>query len=132
MVNLPSVGGQEAVHSYGHNSFQLHGLPSPRPGHVLGMLGTNGIGKSTALGILAGRIVPNLGKANAPPGWEEVIKRFRGSDLQAFMKRLSNGNLRVERPSEEDMNVIQSRQLGHAVSSVAGCGARCKHGYPRP
>jgi ABC-type multidrug transport system fused ATPase/permease subunit len=37
-------------------------LPVPRPGKVLGLVGTNGIGKSTALNILAGKLKPNLGK----------------------------------------------------------------------
>lgn len=37
-------------------------LPTPRPGEVLGLVGTNGIGKSTALKILAGKLKPNLGK----------------------------------------------------------------------
>jgi translation initiation factor RLI1 len=39
-------------------------LPTPRPGQVLGLVGTNGIGKSTALNILAGKLKPNLGKFN--------------------------------------------------------------------
>lgn len=37
-------------------------LPVPRPGQVLGLVGTNGIGKSTALKILAGKLKPNLGR----------------------------------------------------------------------
>lgn len=36
----------------------------PRPGQVLGLVGTNGIGKSTALKILAGKLKPNLGRFN--------------------------------------------------------------------
>jgi len=39
-------------------------LPTPRPGEVLGLVGTNGIGKSTALKILAGKQKPNLGRFN--------------------------------------------------------------------
>ena len=31
---------------------------------MLGLVGTNGIGKSTALNILAGKLKPNLGKFN--------------------------------------------------------------------
>jgi len=34
----------------------------PRPGQVLGLVGTNGIGKSTALKVLAGKLKPNLGR----------------------------------------------------------------------
>ena len=42
--------------------FVLFRLPMPRPGQVLGLVGTNGIGKSTALKILAGKQKPNLGR----------------------------------------------------------------------
>jgi ATP-binding cassette subfamily E protein 1 len=38
------------------------------PGVVLGLVGTNGIGKSTALKVLAGKQKPNLGRFNDPPG----------------------------------------------------------------
>jgi ABC-type polysaccharide/polyol phosphate transport system ATPase subunit len=36
-------------------------LPTPRAGQVLGLVGKNGIGKSTALKVLAGKMKPNLG-----------------------------------------------------------------------
>ena len=37
-------------------------MPVPRPGQVLGLVGSNGIGKSTALQVLAGKLKPNLGR----------------------------------------------------------------------
>jgi ATP-binding cassette subfamily E protein 1 len=43
--NLPS----EVTHRFGENRFKLHRLPIPRTGGILGLVGTNGIGKSTAL-----------------------------------------------------------------------------------
>ena len=43
--NLPT----EIAHRYGVNNFKLHRLPTPRLGGILGLVGTNGIGKSTAL-----------------------------------------------------------------------------------
>lgn len=55
----------------------------PRPGQVLGLVGTNGIGKSTALKILSGKVKPNLGRFDDPPDWEEILKYFRGSELQS-------------------------------------------------
>ena len=51
----------QTTHRYGPNSFKLHRLPVPRPGQVLGLVGTNGIGKSTAMKILGGKLKPNLG-----------------------------------------------------------------------
>lgn len=62
IINLPSNLEKDTTHRYSANSFKLHRLPMPRPGVVLGLVGTNGIGKSTALKILAGKQKPNLGK----------------------------------------------------------------------
>lgn len=63
IINLPSNLERDTTHRYGQNSFKLHRLPTPRPGEVLGLVGTNGIGKSTALKILAGKLKPNLGES---------------------------------------------------------------------
>jgi ATP-binding cassette subfamily E protein 1 len=49
----------------------------------LGLVGSNGIGKSTALKILSGKLKPNLGRYDNPPDWQDVIKYFRGSELQS-------------------------------------------------
>jgi translation initiation factor RLI1 len=62
IINLPTNLESEVTHRYRANAFKLHRLPSPRPGQVLGLVGTNGIGKSTALNILAGKVKPNLGR----------------------------------------------------------------------
>jgi ATP-binding cassette, sub-family E, member 1 len=62
IINLPTNLDSEVTHRYTANAFKLHRLPTPRPGQVLGLVGTNGIGKSTALKILAGKLKPNLGR----------------------------------------------------------------------
>ena len=62
IINLPTNLDSQVTHRYTANSFKLHRLPTPRPGQVLGLVGTNGIGKSTALKILAGKLKPNLGR----------------------------------------------------------------------
>lgn len=81
IINLPKGLANEVTHRYGANTFKLHRLPTPRPGEVLGLVGSNGIGKSTALKILAGKLQPNLGKYEEPPSWNEILKFFRGSEL---------------------------------------------------
>ncbi len=83
IINLPTNLESQITHRYAANSFKLHRLPMPRPGNVLGLVGTNGIGKSTALKILSGKLKPNLGRFDNPPDWEDVIKYFRGSELQS-------------------------------------------------
>jgi ATP-binding cassette subfamily E protein 1 len=84
IINLPKNLERECTHRYGPNSFKLHRLPVPRPGQVLGLVGTNGIGKSTALKVLGGKLKPNLGRFENPPDWQEVsccrfflLKTFR-------------------------------------------------------
>ncbi|KAH7328780.1 P-loop containing nucleoside triphosphate hydrolase protein [Stachybotrys elegans] len=67
----------------------------PRPGQVLGLVGTNGIGKSTALKILSGKLKPNLGRHDNPPDWEDVIKYFRGSELQNYFTKLLEDDLKA-------------------------------------
>ena len=49
-----------------------------------------GTGKSTVLNMLAGRLKPNLGTSEdnddglAPPSWSDIIKFYRGSELQLY------------------------------------------------
>ncbi|KAL4937473.1 hypothetical protein BDV06DRAFT_73174 [Aspergillus oleicola] len=67
----------------------------PRPGQVLGLVGTNGIGKSTALKILSGKLKPNLGRYENPPDWEEILRYFRGSELQNYFTKVLEDNLKA-------------------------------------
>ena len=55
IINLPEELEERCVHRYGLNGFALYGLPIPREGKVSGLIGRNGIGKTTALMILAGK-----------------------------------------------------------------------------
>jgi ATP-binding cassette subfamily E protein 1 len=95
IINLPTNLESQVTHRYGPNSFKLHRLPMPRPGQVLGHVGTNGIGKSTALKILSGKLKPNLGRHDNPPDWEDVIKHFRGSELQNYFTKLLEDDLKA-------------------------------------
>lgn len=84
IINLPQGLENQQTHRYGANSFKLHRLPTPRSGEVLGLVGTNGIGKSTALRVLSGNMKPNLGQFENPPEWKDIIKHFKGNELQNF------------------------------------------------
>nr|GMC75272.1 ABC transporter E family member 2 [Ipomoea batatas] len=67
IINLPKDLDKDTTHLYGPNTFKLHRLPVPRPGQVLGLVGRIGIGKSSALKVLAGKLKPNLGRFNVIP-----------------------------------------------------------------
>lgn len=95
IINLPTNLESEVTHRYSANSFKLHRLPTPRPGQVLGLVGTNGIGKSTALKILAGKQKPNLGRYDEPPEWSDIIKHFRGSELQNYFTKLLEDDIKA-------------------------------------
>merc|ERR1711862_1021869 len=95
IINLPKDLEKNTVHRYGSNSFKLHRLPMPRPGQVLGLVGTNGIGKSTALKILAGKMKPNLGQFDNPPDWTEILTYFRGSELQNYFTKVLEDDLKA-------------------------------------
>jgi len=93
----PSELDEEPVHRYGDNAFSLYGLPTPKPGNVTGILGPNGIGKSTAVHALAGEMVPNLGDYESEGDWERVLDRFRGTGLQNYLQSLKEGDVTVAR-----------------------------------
>jgi len=95
IVNLPDELAEEESHQFGPNSFRLFRFPTPSTGIVLGLIGQNGIGKSTALKILSGNIKLNLGEYENPPDWPEIITHYRGSTLQAYFQRLGGDDLKV-------------------------------------
>ncbi|MCK4938436.1 MAG: ribosome biogenesis/translation initiation ATPase RLI [Methanosarcinales archaeon] len=81
------------VHRYGANGFALYGLPTPVQGKVTGILGPNGVGKSTTVNILSGIMMPNLGKDDT--NWDEVLEIYSGSGMYEYMKTLSEGNIKA-------------------------------------
>jgi len=95
VINLPVNLNTNVTHRYGLNSFKLHGLPTPRAGTVLGLLGANGTGKSTALRVLAGKLKPNLGRLKDPPDWMAIHTYYRGSELQNYFTRMLEDELKV-------------------------------------
>lgn len=112
IINLPKSLERDTTHRYGPNTFKLHRLPTPRPGQVLGLVGTNGIGKSTALKVLAGKLKPNLGKFDNPPDWQEILTHFRGSELQNYFTKILEDNLKA---------IIKPQYVDHIPKAVKGC-----------
>jgi ATP-binding cassette subfamily E protein 1 len=97
IINLPQELDDDPAHRYGENAFSLYGLPVPQDGQVTGILGPNGIGKTTAVRILAGEMVPNLGDHAGTTDWEEVIDAYRGTELQDYLREVRDGDVTVAR-----------------------------------
>ena len=103
IIGLPEeLTEDKIVHSYGKNRFRLYGLISPREG-VVGILGPNGVGKSTILAILSGALIPNLNNIDEEPNYDKVIKYFSGTELQKYFENLKDKNIKpVHKPQYID------------------------------
>ncbi len=95
IVNLPDELEKRVVHRYGPNAFKLYGLPVPQQGMVVGIVGKNGIGKTTAVKILSGELIPNLGNYDEEASWDKVLNRFRGTELYQYFRQVANKEIRV-------------------------------------
>ncbi|MEM3608915.1 MAG: ribosome biogenesis/translation initiation ATPase RLI, partial [Candidatus Bathyarchaeia archaeon] len=120
IVNLPDELEKECSHRFGPNTFKLFRLPTPSPQTVLGLLGQNGIGKTTTLKILSGEIKPNLGNYEKPPDWNKIIQNYRGSTLQEYFQKMSEGKLKIaHKPQHVDkIPKVVSGNVGELLEKV--------------
>ncbi len=105
VVNLPAELNEMPIHRYGQNLFSLYRIPVPKKDSVIGLIGPNGVGKSTVLNILSGNLKPNTGllKRKEVP-WEEIIERFKGTELQDYLEKLSLQRVRsAYKPQQVDI-----------------------------
>ena len=109
IVNLPDELQEECTHRFGPNTFKLFRLPVPSSGNVLGLVGQNGIGKSTVLKIFSGEIQLNLGNYANLPEPSDIMTYFRGSTLQTYFQKLT----------QEELKVVHKPQYVDKIPSVA-------------
>jgi ATP-binding cassette subfamily E protein 1 len=103
ITNLPQELTQQPIHQYGRNGFHLYNLPQPVFGKVVGILGRNGIGKSTALKIFAGLLKPNLG-TDKEKTYDDLLAYFKGGQAQRFFEQLRDGKIKVSyKPQQVDL-----------------------------
>ena len=113
IVNLASELATDKIHQYGANSFRLYKLPTPKKGEVVGLLGRNGMGKSTVVNILAGNLKPNLGRYENPPEWNEILKYYSGTELKQHFEKIEQEQIRAS---------IKPQQVHHITQAFDGTG----------
>lgn len=107
IVNLAEELKTEKIHQYGLNSFRLYRIPSLKKGQVMGLLGRNGIGKSTVVSILSGNLKPNLGNYSSPPEWSDVLKHFHGTELKVHFEKIANNDLKASIKPQQVYNLAK-------------------------
>jgi ATP-binding cassette subfamily E protein 1 len=95
ILNLSEELKEDKIHQYGINTFRLYRLPTPRKGQVVGLVGRNGTGKSTALQILSGQLVPNLGDYEHPATWDLIMKYLSGKELKEHFERVAASEVKI-------------------------------------
>ncbi len=119
ITNTPEGAGV-LTHQYGKNGFRLYGLPIPRAGSVVGIIGANGMGKSTAIKILSGQLKPNLGRLDKELGWEEIIEQYRGNEVQEHLRRLLAGEVKaVYKPQYVDSLAKINGKVKEVLSGIS-------------
>jgi len=120
IVNLADELEEDMVHQFGRNAFHLFRLPTPKQEKVVGILGQNGIGKTTAINILSGKLVPNLGEWGDEAGREAVLDYYAGTEMQDYMQRLYDGDLDVAFKSQY-VDTLASRdgKVGDFIDNAA-------------
>ncbi len=90
IIGLAQELETDLVHQFGKNGFRLFRLPIPKKGSCIGVLGQNGIGKTTAFKILSGQIKPNLGDYENEPTWDDIVRYYSGTELHEHFKSIAN------------------------------------------
>jgi len=107
IVNLATELATDKIHQYGQNSFRLYKLPTPKKGQVVGLLGRNGMGKSTVINILSGNLKPNLGKYDQQPEWDEILKFYSGTELKSHFEKIKDEQISASIKPQQVYNISQ-------------------------
>jgi len=110
------------LHQYGKNQFRLFSLPTVEKGFITGVIGRNGTGKTTAINILSGNLIPNLGDYSQKGDMRKVLEYFSGKALYNHFEGLSNKKVKVAYKIQmvEKIPSIYKKTVGELLDGITG------------
>ena len=102
------------------DGFRLYNLPTLISGKVSGLCGPNGIGKTTVLNIISGKLKPNFGNSDLKPAqikWKDVIKNIRESEMRNHFLSLSRNGRKIAY-KEQVLRVLFEKYHGKKVIDI--------------
>lgn len=110
IINLPEIENKPPIHQFGKNGFRIFDLPLVSEGKFTGIVGRNGIGKTSVINVLSGMVKANFGDFDK----KEIIdqkyfdflnERFKGTSLQNYFIKLSKGDIKVSYKPQQIVNI---------------------------
>jgi len=108
IINLPEEKKEDIVFRYNSNGFKLYKLPNMTKGKVIGLIGENGIGKTTIIDILSNIYKPNFEIFDKITPDKEIISKFRGSVFQDYLKNLYQNKLKIAIKNQKLKSMIKN------------------------
>ena len=113
IINLPEILSKDPIHQYGENGFRIFDLPIIQDGKITGVMGRNGIGKSTVINALSNTVKANFGKVGTEEKTfennEEYFKHlnnlFKGTVLQNYFNKLKEGDIKISYKPQQIINI---------------------------
>jgi ATP-binding cassette subfamily E protein 1 len=113
VINLPDEMMKEITFQYGVNTFRTFNIATPVEKKVVGLIGRNGIGKTTNINLISNVIKPNFGEYTKNFPSEDIIKKFRGKDIQPYLTDLYKDKIKV-------VTKPQDFELSGRVNEIVG------------
>lgn len=109
------------LHQYGKNQFRLFSLPIIENGYVVGVVGRNGAGKTTAFNILSGNLLANFGNYNEKADLEKTLEYFKGKALYTHFENIKDKKIKVSYKIQkvEDIPKVFNKPISELLDNIS-------------
>ncbi len=122
-ISIINIGMEldNPLHQYGKNMFRLFTLPTIEKGFITGIIGKNGAGKTTAINILSGNLVPNFGDYSKLGDKQKVIEYFRGKAIQQHFEDLKDNKITIAYKIQkvEDIPKVYNKKISELLNGIS-------------